>query len=674
MLNKLSLIIRLCIAAIVLFLTSQPDLAQAVFTYSNTVDATIDGSTTCAAPVSRTFVVGDTFTISDVDIGIFAEHTWRGDLQFTLRSPAGTTVQLTNGNTNSVSGDNFNVLLNDGGTQVVNTDGNTVNHSTVAPPPFANDFIPDNPLSAFNGETSNGTWTLEMCDLYPTADDGDFRYAELRLTSLPATYADLSLTKNVSSPTPTAGSAITYTLSVTNAANSTATGVTVTDVLPLGFTFSSSSGFGSYNAGTGIWTIGSIAVGQTRTLTISGTVDATPGATIINNAEVTTSSLIDIDSTPGNNSPAEDDFDTASFTVQGARTAGIPPILSCPAGQNLFNWDTTTWVAGSTNNTYAMAGFGDVNFSITNQGTWVNDPAFGGLSPSIAQANSGGIAVVEDSLHQYIDFANQSQTATTTLALPNGIAGAQFTIFDIDFAAGDFADKLTVTGSYKGATTIPTLTNGVVNYVAGNSAIGDGASGGTSSDGNVVVTFTSAVDTIVITYGNHTTAPAVPDGQAMAIHDFNFCAPDTELAVTKTSTVFSDPVNNTTDPKAIPGALVEYTIGVSNPGISDADADSVFVVDTVPADSKMCIADIGGSGPVNFIDGATTSDLAYTFVSIANLGDDLQFSDDNGTSWDFVPTADADGCDAAITNFRVNPKGAFSGDGSFNLRARFLVE
>ncbi|MEO9492587.1 MAG: hypothetical protein ABJG26_13290, partial [Marinomonas sp.] len=79
MLNKLSLIIRLCIAAIVLFLTSQPALAQAVFTYSNTVDATIDGSTTCAAPVSRTFVVGDTFTISDVDIGIFAEHTWRGD-------------------------------------------------------------------------------------------------------------------------------------------------------------------------------------------------------------------------------------------------------------------------------------------------------------------------------------------------------------------------------------------------------------------------------------------------------------------------------------------------------------------------------------------------------------------------------------------------------------------
>ena len=55
------------------------------------------------------------------------------------------------------------------------------------------------------------------------------------------------------------------------------------------------------------------------------------------------------------------------------------------------------------------------------------------------------------------------------------------------------------------------------------------------------------------------------------------------LAVNKASRVVSDPINNTADPKAIPGALVEYCIAVSN-AAGSAEASNVIVTDVLPAD------------------------------------------------------------------------------------------
>jgi uncharacterized repeat protein (TIGR01451 family) len=51
------------------------------------------------------------------------------------------------------------------------------------------------------------------------------------------------------------------------------------------------------------------------------------------------------------------------------------------------------------------------------------------------------------------------------------------------------------------------------------------------------------------------------------------------LAVTKTSTVISDPFNLTNSPKRIPGAVVEYCITVQNNG--SADATSVVLTDVL---------------------------------------------------------------------------------------------
>lgn len=579
--NIAAFLVRLALAiGVAIAMFAAPANAQTVFTYTNPTDGNINSTTACTSPLVRTFSVADVFTIADVDLGVFATHTWRGDMQITLEHPDGTRVQLVDGDINNTSGDNFNVLLNDSGTQTVNTDSATGAHSTAAPPPFANDFSPNAPLSAFNGKSSNGTWRLEICDLYPSADNGLFRHAELYLTSAPTNYADLSLSKTVSNATPANSTAISYTLTVTNAASSplSASGVQVSDVLPAGFTFSSASGFGSYDNTTGIWTVGSVPVGVSRSITINGVVAATSGATITNTAEIIASSVPDSDSTVNNGATGEDDYAAVSFTVTGVRVAGTPPTLVCPNGFSSFDWTGRTWPQGSTANNYTLSGVGAFNWSIVSPAGFMNIPSLGGQHPVLTSAAQGIL-----SLSQAIDFANTSQFSTTTIALGTAVDGAQFTIFDVDFASGRFADRLRVYGTHNGATVIPVLTNGIANYVIGNEAFGDVGSASADPDGNVVITFNSPVDTIIIEYGNHSLAPADPLGQAIQMSGgITICSASANLTVLKTSSVLEDPINGTTNPKAIPGARVKYCILLSNSGTSAAE--NVSASDTLPVD------------------------------------------------------------------------------------------
>ena len=132
-------------------------------------------------------------------------------------------------------------------------------------------------------------------------------------------------------------------------------------------------------------------------------------------------------------------------------------------------------------------------------------------------------------------------------------------------------------------------------------------------------------------------------------------------AVAVTSTVVSDPVNCTTpgsaascsplgSQKRIPAAVVEYTDAISNSG-GLGDPNSVFVSNAVPANTDLRVVDIGGagSGPIAFLDGASTSSLTYTFVSLGSAADDLEFSSDGGTTWTYTPVANPAGCDPAVT-------------------------
>lgn len=571
-----SFYVRLATMLVLAWLILVPGVAtaQTVNQYTNSTSGAINNTTTCTAPLVRNFTVSASFIVADVDIGLFMSHAWRGDIRATLQSPAGTRVQVINGNTNN-SADNLNVLLSDENSGQVGGASHTANDQlTPAPPPYQRALVPNNPLSAFDGQNSNGTWRLEICDTYPSTDNGAFTRADLYLTQPPANYADLSLTKTVSNSAPASGATISYTLQVSNASSSpnNATGVTVTDLLPLGVSYVSSAGFGTYDSSTGIWTVGNIPAGTTRTMTITVTVTAGSGTTILNEAEVRASSIVDSDSVPNNGSTNEDDDASASFTVSGSRAPGTPPTLLCPIGSTLLDWNAQSWTSGSLTGTANVANIGAIGFAVSTQGTFsvplqLNATITGGLSG-------------QNSLYQNVEYTTRTQTTTTTVTLPTAVPGAQFTVFDVDYAANDFADKLTITGSYNGSPVTPVLTNSATNYVFGNVAIGDITASDTTNQGNVVATFSSPVDTITIVYGNHNTAPADPDGQAIAINDFTFCNPQTSLSVTKISTVLSDGVS-ASNPKAIPGATIRYCITMTNSG--SGTASTVSATDNLPA-------------------------------------------------------------------------------------------
>ncbi|WP_413432987.1 DUF11 domain-containing protein [Crateriforma spongiae] len=130
--------------------------------------------------------------------------------------------------------------------------------------------------------------------------------------------SDLSLVKGVDNDRPNVGDVVIFDLTVTNGGPDPAVGVEVTDLLPEGIEYISNSlSQGSYNATTGIWTIGNLAVGSTATLGLRGRVSADaadPLAAKTNTAEITAAGQADSDSTPGNRNPDEDDFDQATIT------------------------------------------------------------------------------------------------------------------------------------------------------------------------------------------------------------------------------------------------------------------------------------------------------------------------------------------------------------------------
>ena len=126
---------------------------------------------------------------------------------------------------------------------------------------------------------------------------------------------DLALTKSINDSAPNIGDTITYTLMLANSGPTTATGVMVTDLLPSNLTFSGSTQTtGTYNASTGVWDVGQVAVGDTPTLTINAVVGSTRGET--NTAEITAVDQPDVDSTPANGVVGEDDIASTTFTTQ----------------------------------------------------------------------------------------------------------------------------------------------------------------------------------------------------------------------------------------------------------------------------------------------------------------------------------------------------------------------
>lgn len=144
------------------------------------------------------------------------------------------------------------------------------------------------------------------------------------------------------------------------------------------------------------------------------------------------------------------------------------------------------------------------------------------------------------------------------------------------------------------------------------------------------------------------------------------------LVVGKTSAVQSDPFNGTTNPKAIPGARVRYTIRVGNGDAAQiVDSNSIVVVDPVPAGTALYVGDLAGpgSGPVRFIDSVPASGVSYSFAGLGSATDSLAFSNDGGATFTYTPTPDANGVDTAVTHIRVTASGRPSCNATATVRS-----
>ena len=135
--------------------------------------------------------------------------------------------------------------------------------------------------------------------------------------TLSPSYVDLALQIETSDAAPPVGSDVTLTVTLDNdaAATSDASGVAVAVPLPAGLQFRSvTAGQGSYDPGTGRWSVGGLAIGGRTTLQIVARVtDAAPPPVV---AQVSEASPRDLDSTPGNDDASEDDQDAVSLVGQ----------------------------------------------------------------------------------------------------------------------------------------------------------------------------------------------------------------------------------------------------------------------------------------------------------------------------------------------------------------------
>ena len=160
-------------------------------------DDLYDGSLGSMASVSLN--VGDSLSISDVNVTVDIEHTWAGDLTWKLMSPNGTLVDLVSragfaetaddgngccGESSDLVFGNIYTIDDQAGTssETMGSGGddpiNSFSHYSSG---FGNEFG----LSSLNGENAQGVWTLYIGD-GAGGDTGILDGFTLEITGVPA--------------------------------------------------------------------------------------------------------------------------------------------------------------------------------------------------------------------------------------------------------------------------------------------------------------------------------------------------------------------------------------------------------------------------------------------------------------------------------------------------------
>jgi uncharacterized repeat protein (TIGR01451 family) len=239
--------------------------------------------------------------------------------------------------------------------------------------------------------------------------------------------ADLSLVKQASNSSPYVGETVVFTVTVANAGPNPATGVVVKDLLNNGFTFISSSQPGSYNAQTGMWTVGTLQVAENKQLMISAQIN--PTGSYQNIAEVWQSQVLDPDSTPGNSVISEDDYGAVTLSSVQIADLSIEKTLLTPRpelGKDILFEIRVINSGPSDAGSVTIKDVLPANHSfISSDHTAVYDSGAGTLTWNLGTIAANGEVIIQVTLQASETgiFTNQVEVMTSSVVDPDSTPG-----------------------------------------------------------------------------------------------------------------------------------------------------------------------------------------------------------------------------------------------------------
>ena len=124
-------------------------------------------------------------------------------------------------------------------------------------------------------------------------------------------------------------------------------------------------------------------------------------------------------------------------------------------------------------------------------------------------------------------------------------------------------------------------------------------------------------------------------------------------------------------------AMTDFLVSVSGPVKKNSPHTVFALVDVIPEYLSFFVGDLeqSGSGPVAFND--IDSGLEFSFDGLASATDSIEFSNDGGETFDYVPVADETGFDQNVTHIKLRPRGVllptYGKYERFSLRYRMKV-
>lgn len=270
------------------------------------------------------------------------------------------------------------------------------------------------------------------------------------------------------------------------------------------------------------------------------------------------------------------------------------------------------------------------SFTVTNTGNDPQDIMLAGAEVAAGQTlfaasdnfDTGGLSVFVDA-NANNTYEAGTDTATHIDALAAGASKTVFIVASIPLARINGDDALVSL----------TATARIDDAVAGNLGGALTETAGANTAG-VDIVFADAAGS--------------DDGARNASHSARdaYTVASAIISVTKSATLLCDPVNGITNPKNIPGAIVRWTVTVSNDAAATAAATLATVTDALdantthdvglraPADAATCIAGAGTSG----------------FKIVSSVGGRAL----GGTAGVMTNAADADGATIAGQNVTID--------------------